>query len=60
MQSDESKNEETWTDEMAQETLVQDWLTVLEAAPIEVANLPPKLADELAHAHAALRRVLNK
>lgn len=45
---------------MAQETLVQDWLTVLEAAPIETANLPPKLADELAHAHAALRRALNK
>ena len=60
MQSDESKSGQHWPEDPAQETLVQDWLDVLETAPIEVADLPPQIADELDKAHAALRRALSK
>lgn len=60
LQSDESKSGQHWPDDPAQEALVQDWLAVLETAPIEVEDLPPQLAEELDHAHSALRRALNK
>ena len=60
MQSDDREKGLRWAEDPAQEALVEDWLAVLEAAPTDMADLPPKLADELGHARAALRLALNK